>query len=326
MLSIPSRFFRGLLLWFAAALLLAGCQPANEEAAAPPEEEASYRARIEEGRRERDEHYHTTTFNAFGLIKRHYFDDEERLTIGSGAGANLRIDDPEVAALHAVVEGLGPAPQLKAIGRVVEIEDPSQEISELTLESRAGFQIGRYHLRFNVSRTGRRNVEVYDPEHPNVKGFESLDYYPVGPNYRLTGTIVPFDDPKSIIIIDSQGAERPHYLFGELRFQIGGAEHSLELYTTTLDPAEIAERRHMLLFKDETSGEETYPAARYLYVEGKTRGEVEVDFNLAFNPSCNYSYEYQCPLPRRANRLKVAIPAGEKWYRKLKVEIQKIGP
>jgi hypothetical protein len=71
----------------------------------------------------------------------------------------------------------------------------------------------------------------------------------------------------------------------------------------------------MLIFQDETSGRESYPAARYLYVESKPRGQLVVDFNRAFSPPCNYSKVFSCPLPRPANRLPVAIPAGEKWYR-----------
>jgi uncharacterized protein (DUF1684 family) len=234
----------------------------------------------------------------------------------------LKIDDPAVAAIHAVVTGLSPTPTLTAKAKVVQIENPEEPITELTFKNKTGFRIGRFHLRYNVSKSGRRNVEVYDPQHPNATDFESLEYFPVDSAYRVVGTVVPFDNPEKIGITDSHGNTDPHYRYGELHFTVNGAEQALALYTKTLDPEQLAKDRHMLLFQDETSGEETYPAARYLYVEGKARGQVEVDFNMAFNPSCNYSYVYTCPFPSRRNRLTVPIRAGEKYYKKHAVPIQ----
>lgn len=301
------------------ALLLAACQTSQPLVA---EDEPAYLARIEKHRADRDNHYRTTPFNAFGLLDRHYFDNEERLTIGNNSEADLKINDPSVDNIHAIIEGLTPTPQFTAVGEVLKIENPEEKITGLVLKNKTGFRIGRFHLRYNVSKSGRRNVEVYDPEHPNVKGFESLDYFPVDPAYRVTGTIVPFDDPEKIEILDSHGNADPHYLYGELRFTVNGSEQTLELYTKTLDPEKLAQDRHMLIFQDLTSGKETYPAARYLYTEGKARGEVEIDFNMAFNPSCNYSYVYTCPFPRRKNRLTVAIEAGEKYYQKHAVPVE----
>lgn len=317
MRSADKFVLAGALLLAAGLVMLSGCSDAPETA----EDEATYVARIEEHRRARDEHYRTTKFSAFGLLRRHYFDTEPRLTIGSAKDAGLRIDDKEVSPLHAVIEGLSPTPMLTAKSRMVEVENPAQEITEVRLKSRTGFRIGRFHLRFNVSKSGRRNVEVYDPAHANAAAFESLDYFTVDTRFRVTGTIVPHDNPEKIKLIDSQDGVRDYYLFGELRFPLEGGEYSLELYTRSLDPEQIARDRHMLLFRDLTSGKDTYPAARYLYLEGKTRGEVEVDFNLAFNPSCNYSFVYECPLPRPKNVLKVAIRAGEKYYKKHSVKI-----
>jgi len=37
-----------------------------------------------------------------------------------------------------------------------------------------------------------------------------------------------------------------------------------------------------------------------------------IDFNRAYNPACAFSDYYNCPIPPKANALKVAIQAGEK--------------
>ena len=40
-----------------------------------------------------------------------------------------------------------------------------------------------------------------------------------------------------------------------------------------------------------------------------------LDFNRCYNPLCNYSPAYNCPLPPLENFLEeIAVPAGEKTY------------
>jgi uncharacterized protein (DUF1684 family) len=76
--------------------------------------------------------------------------------------------------------------------------------------------------------------------------------------------------------------------------------------------------RLFILFKDATSGKETYGAGRYLDLEAERDhtpdGRWILDFNRAYNPWCVYSKDYTCPLVPRENWLEVAIPAGEKDY------------
>ena len=51
---------------------------------------------------------------------------------------------------------------------------------------------------------------------------------------------------------------------------------------------------------------------RYLDPEPLPNGTWLVDFNNAYNPACATSPYYNCPIPSKANTLKVAIRAGEK--------------
>jgi hypothetical protein len=67
-------------------------------------------------------------------------------------------------------------------------------------------------------------------------------------------------------------------------------------------------------FRDITSGNESYGAARYLDLEVEHDDRYAVDFNYAYNPYCAYSEDYICPLPPQENWLKVPIRAGEKKY------------
>jgi uncharacterized protein (DUF1684 family) len=97
---------------------------------------------------------------------------------------------------------------------------------------------------------------------------------------------------------------------GDLVFEVGGAQHRLTAYLT-----QDSEGYDMLFvpFRDATSGMETYGAGRYLeapYYDDTD--EVELDFNLAYNPSCAFSPAYDCPFPPAQNRLPVEVLAGEK--------------
>jgi uncharacterized protein (DUF1684 family) len=72
-----------------------------------------------------------------------------------------------------------------------------------------------------------------------------------------------------------------------------------------------------LPFADKTNGAATYAGGRYLLDTmkgadlGDAEGRVILDFNFAYNPSCAYSDRWVCPLSPAANRLPVAIDAGE---------------
>jgi uncharacterized protein len=65
------------------------------------------------------------------------------------------------------------------------------------------------------------------------------------------------------------------------------------------------------IFRDLTSGDTTYDAARFLYTPPPKDGKVVLDFNRAENPPCAFNAYTTCPLPPPQNRLKVRVEAGE---------------
>jgi uncharacterized protein (DUF1684 family) len=67
------------------------------------------------------------------------------------------------------------------------------------------------------------------------------------------------------------------------------------------------------IFRDGTSGETTYPAARFLYTPPATDGKVVLDFNRAESPPCAFNPYATCPLPPPDNRMKVRVEAGEMY-------------
>lgn len=67
----------------------------------------------------------------------------------------------------------------------------------------------------------------------------------------------------------------------------------------------------MFVIRDQTSGRETYPAARFLIGQDISATEITLDFNKSFNPPCAFTDFAICPLPPRENILPFAVRAGE---------------
>lgn len=142
--------------------------------------------------------------------------------------------------------------------------------------------------------------------------FTGLPYFDVDEDLAFESrTLEPYtgDEPSTFQIPTSDGKLRPAHRAGVLRFEIGGATHQLTAYTFdgAADDSSI-----FVPFLDQTSGTETYGAGRYLDIDPDEDGTYELDFNLAYHPSCVYDPRYSCPLTPAENRLPLRIEAGER--------------
>ena len=101
--------------------------------------------------------------------------------------------------------------------------------------------------------------------------------------------------------------------FARLRFELYGEVVGLDAYWLAVYGGGI-----FVPFRDRTSGATTYGAGRYLWDSikgadlGAEKGSLVLDFNFAYNPSCSYDSRWVCPLAPPANRLQVAVRAGER--------------
>jgi uncharacterized protein (DUF1684 family) len=72
----------------------------------------------------------------------------------------------------------------------------------------------------------------------------------------------------------------------------------------------------LFVFRDRTSGRDSYGAGRFLTAAPAVDGRIRLDFNRAYNPPCAFTPFATCPLPPPDNWLPFAVPAGErKWVR-----------
>lgn len=65
-----------------------------------------------------------------------------------------------------------------------------------------------------------------------------------------------------------------------------------------------------VMFRDQTSGKETYGGGRYINAKAPQEGKAVLDFNEAYNPYCAFSPYAACPIPPRRNHLPIRIVAG----------------
>ena len=169
-------------------------------------------------------------------------------------------------------------------------------------------RLGR--LSLHVIRRGERlAIRLKDPESAARKGFTGLSWFDVSPAARVRARFVPYQKPKPMRVPNVLGQSSDMPSPGYCLFQWDGREVRLEGVFEEEDAKEL-----FFIFRDETSGKETYPAGRFLYSELPKDGEVTLDFNQAYNPPCAFTAFATCPLPPPQNWMPVAVAAGEKRY------------
>jgi uncharacterized protein (DUF1684 family) len=145
------------------------------------------------------------------------------------------------------------------------------------------------------------------------EAFPGLAFFPPDPGYRFELRLQEHGTKETVTVETSTNGQREYLRWGEFRFELSHDEYTLQAYRS--DPGDD---RLWVPFRDETNGEETYGAGRYLDLESDhhkpNSGEWVLDFNRAYNPTCAYNEAYECPLIPVENWLNVRIEAGEKDY------------
>ena len=118
----------------------------------------------------------------------------------------------------------------------------------------------------------RRQKDLFFASHPQSpipmadrRAFQGLAYWPPDTDCRFELELREHDDKQVIEVGDTAGQTRRLWRWGEFRFQLGGQECLLQVYRS-----ESRDERLFVPFRDETSGNETYGAGRYLDLEPET--------------------------------------------------------
>jgi uncharacterized protein (DUF1684 family) len=145
--------------------------------------------------------------------------------------------------------------------------------------------------------------------------FAGISRFPIEAAWRKDARLVRWPEPRNITL-DFEGATSTGGVTdtfvspGRLVFEHESVEHALEAVWEGHD-----ETRLMLLFRDGTSGKDSYPLGRFVYANAPDEnGRVVLDFNLAMLPGCAFSVYATCPIASPENKLAIEVRAGERLY------------
>jgi uncharacterized protein (DUF1684 family) len=164
---------------------------------------------------------------------------------------------------------------------------------------------------FVIKRAARFGVRVRDRDAEALKSFKGIESFPLDPAWRLNAKFEAYTPKKKIEVPNILGTPEVQDSPGSVVFVKDDKSYRLEALVGG------AKGELFLVFGDETNSKETYGGGRFLHTAPPSAdGTVVVDFNRAINPPCAFSAYATCPLPPAANKLAMAVMAGEKNYGK----------
>jgi uncharacterized protein (DUF1684 family) len=290
------------LLFGAIAFVLVAC--GTDE---PPLDIAAYEAEIVEWREGRFSSLMEP--DGYLTLVGLYWLEKDSVRIGSAADNDVQF--PENAAEHIGLVQMTESGLTLAVEPDVDVRNDGVPVQSILMRAdTSGDPVLLTHgslAWMAIERDGKYAIRLRDYESPALETFQALEYFPIDPDLRVTGTLHAFDEPKIMnvdTVIEGLGY-RPESR-GKIAFEIGGETFELEAYNS----GDLL----FFVFGDKTSGRETYPAGRFLYSsQPDENGETVLDFNKAYSPPCAFNSFATCPVASPRNRLPVRIEAGEKF-------------
>ena len=155
-----------------------------------------------------------------------------------------------------------------------------------------------------MRRGARVGARVFDPRQAVGRAAHDLAWYPVTPGWVVDAVLNRADPGTTLPIVNLLGDVAEASVAGTLRFTLRGTPCSLVALS--------AGPTWFVNFRDATSGRGTYGAGRFIEVPATNDGRTRIDFHRAHHPPCAHTPHATCPLPPLANRLAVAVAAGER--------------
>lgn len=290
------------------AASVAGVQlmSANIEASRPP---VGYTQQIQAWRVERVEHLKAPN-GWLSLVGLHWLKDGSN-TVGSAEGNDIVLTDGPVhlgvvvlksgkatitldAKADATIDG-------KKAKSAVLLDDSNDHPTTIAFGTRS------FYL---IDRSGKKGLRVKDSAAPTLTHFVGIDSFAIDPSWRVVAKWAPYHPAHELEIPTVLGTVDKLPVPGKAVFERDGKTYTL--LPVLEDPSA---NELWFIFADRTSGKQTYGAARFLYAGMPKDGKVVIDFNKAYNPPCAFTPYATCPLAPSANRLDLAVTAGEKKYR-----------
>ena len=286
-----------------SACFAAACDraPAPAGTAVP----ADHAAQVQAWRDKHEADYRRDFVTISGL----HFLEPGAYTVGSREGSDIRIERIPADAGRLVVNGgrvrFEPAPGV-AITQKGSVVSGAIPLKEPDAPPSPEVEIGEIRLVVHV--TGDRlALRVRDPNGPLAREFRGFAWFPIDAASRVVARFIRDGEPRKHQVLNTLNGIDVYSTEGVLEFALGGQTLRLRPFTTR-------PKRFYIVFRDASSGAETYKVARFLYADLQDDGTAVLDFNQAYNPPCAFNRYTTCPLPLKENILPVKILAGERAY------------
>lgn len=190
----------------------------------------------------------------------------------------------------------------------------------------------RAQLIKRIGSTKKFAVRQRDPESKFRKNFTGFPHFEPDENWVLPARYEPLDHWSNITTkAVTAGLSHNETQIGNLYFKYRDKAYRFVVFQGHNDDSgwlkkdpETGETRYLnnrqntdgigfILFKDQSTGKQTYGGGRVLSIDISNPNEVDsVDLNKAFNLPCAYSYFCTCPFAPEENILPFAVTSGEK--------------
>jgi uncharacterized protein len=286
-------------------LVTAACSGGRDDATDPVSGEA-YIASVEAWRAMHEADYRRDWVSIAGL----HFLDPGTFRVGSATSNDIVLAAavPPTIGRLIVTDGqirYEPEPGVPVLqkgqpvaGPIVLKEPGRPPADELTIDD----------VRLVIHVSGDRlSLRVRDPNGKLAREFAGFTWFPVDSQYRVVGRFIRDREPRKMSVVNTFGDEDVFATEGVIEFALHGQTVRLRPFTTR-------PKRFYIVFRDASSGHETYQTARFLYADLRDDGTTVLDFNQAYNPPCAFNPYTTCPIPMKENRLPIKILAGERAY------------
>ena len=160
-----------------------------------------------------------------------------------------------------------------------------------------------------IKREDRYAIRLRDLNALPFRSYHGLTFFPPQEKYRIKGKLIPYETPRKVTISSVVGTKSEMISPGVVSFDIDGENQRLLAFGQWPESGSL-----FFVFRDGTSGTETYGASRFLTADVAEDTTVDMNFNRAYNPPCAYTKYATCPLPPPENILTIRITAGEMKY------------
>jgi uncharacterized protein (DUF1684 family) len=162
---------------------------------------------------------------------------------------------------------------------------------------------------FVVDREGQLAVRVRDRNWRSGQSVVPLRYFEPDPDWCLSADWISISPPLLMEVPNVSGDLKPVEVGYKAVFSVAGQR-------VELLPMSVGDDEVFFVFRDRTSGKESYGAGRFLKanVNATVHGTILLNFNFAYNPPCAFTAFATCPLPPPENWLPFPVMAGEKKW------------